>query len=77
MGYLQIKCAHCRKRWAVYNRNMNEESARSCPRCFKTIDEQTWNRFILPAFGMMDDANRELIKDNLDNSPLFGVEYRN
>lgn len=76
MGYLQITCAHCRKRWVVYNRNMNEESARSCPRCLKTIEDQTWRRFILPAFGMLEDANRELVKDNLDRSPLFQVEYR-
>jgi len=55
---------------------MNEESARSCPRCLKTIDSQTWARFILPAFGLMDDANRELVKDNLDRSALFHVEYR-
>lgn len=76
MGYLQITCAHCKKHWVVYNRNMNEESARSCPRCLKAIDSQTWARFILPAFGLMDDANRDLIKDNMNRSPLFRVEYR-
>lgn len=76
MGYIRITCAHCRKRWVVYNRNMNEDSARFCPRCLKAIDSQTWVRFILPAFGLMDDANRELVRDNLNTSPLFKVEYR-
>lgn len=77
MGYLQIICDHCRKHWDVYNRNMNEESARICPRCMRSVDEQTWNRFVLPAFGMMDDAGRELMKDSLNHSPLFRVDYRN
>lgn len=76
MGYLHIKCSHCGGHWEVYNRNMNEDAAKACPHCREEIDYQTWERFILPAFGEMDDANRELVKDHCNRAPLFSVEYR-
>ena len=40
------------------------------------IDSQTWERQILPAFGEFQDMNRELIKDNLNGSVRFSVDFR-
>ena len=76
MGYLRIHCSNCRRRWAVYDRdNWRSESSRTCPHCETKIDAQTWENQVLPAFGMMGDANRELFKDTGYEKPLFRVDY--
>lgn len=76
-GYVRIHCAQCRRRWAVYERDdWKADTARTCPHCGAQIDAQTWERQVLPAFGIMGDANRELIKDHTGYStPLFRVDY--
>lgn len=64
MGMLRIHCEVCGKTWEVYARDdWKSDNARTCPHCFEEIDRQTWERSILPAFGAMQDANRELMKD--------------
>lgn len=41
-----------------------------------SIDTQTWEKQIIPAFASMDDANRELEKDHSGyHTPLFDVSY--
>ena len=77
MGYMKIKCHSCGATWEVYARNVtNVEYARTCPHCFKGIEKQTWEKQIISAFHALDDANRELIKDNTGyNAPLFEVSY--
>lgn len=77
MGYLRIHCANCCRRWSVYGvGNWRSETARTCPHCGAQIDAQTWEKQVLPAFGMMSDANRELIKDHAGYStPLFRVDF--
>lgn len=77
MGYLRIHCSNCRRRWAAYARNSWQSAAsRTCPHCEAQIDAQTWEKQVLPAFGMMGDANRELIKDHTGyHTPLFRVDY--
>lgn len=77
MGYIKIHCAECRRRWAVYARDdWKADAARTCPHCGAQIDPQTWEKQVLPAFGMMGDANRELFKDHTGyHAPLFRVDY--
>ena len=77
MGYLRIHCDYCGGTWDVYRHsNFHERAARTCPHCQQRIDGQTWEKQILPAFGGMMDANRELLKDHTGyHSPLFTVDY--
>lgn len=73
---LKIKCFYCDGSWEVYSRDMNNEKARICPHCQSSIESQTWKNQIMPAFGMLDDANRELFKDHTGHHiPLFSVSY--
>lgn len=77
MGYLKIHCAGCRRSWEVYSRDdWKTDAARTCPHCGAQIDLQTWEKQVLPAFGMMGDANCEIIKDHMGyHTPLFRVDY--
>lgn len=77
MGYLRIHCTECRRRWAVYSRDdWHSIHSRTCPHCGAQIDKRTWENQVLPAFGMMGDANRELIKDRTGyGRPLFRVDF--
>lgn len=77
MGYLRIHCDYCGGTWDVYGHsNFHDRAARTCPHCQQRIDGQTWERQIVPAFGGMMDANRELMKDHSGyHSPLFTVDY--
>ena len=77
MGYLRIHCDYCGGTWDVYGHsNFHERAARTCPHCQQRIDGQTWEKQILPAFGGMMDANRELLKDHSGyHAPLFTVDY--
>ncbi len=78
MGYMKIKCHECGGSWEVYHYNFRDDHLRVCPHCCKEIDRQTWNRQIIPAFGALEDANRELYKDHTGypGVALFTVEYR-
>ena len=77
MGFLRIHCDSCGGTWDVYGRdNWKESRCRTCPHCQSEIDGQDWERFILPAFGGLMDANRELMKTHTGYStPLFAVDY--
>ena len=77
MGFLKIKCHYCNGEWFVYGRdNYKETQYRTCPHCFQKIDGQDWQNHVLPAFGAMMDANRELIKTHTGyHAPLFTVDY--
>ena len=78
MGYMKIKCHECGGSREVYHYNYKDDHLRMCPHCCKEIDRQTWNRQIIPAFGALEDANRELYKDHTGypGVALFTVEYR-
>ena len=71
MAYLQIHCDYCGGKWDVYKRDIKNERARQCPHCFQEIDRQSWEKEVIPAFGMVEDANAELYKDHCDRKPLF------
>lgn len=76
MGYLKIHCDRCSGVWEVYAHQIKDERTRQCPHCHAEIDKQTWERQIVPAFGALDDANRELLKDHTGyHVPRFWVEY--
>jgi len=76
MAFLRIHCEACGGTWEVYQRDdWKDDRARACPHCFAEIDRQTWHNHILPAFGMMADANAELFKDSTGyHKPLFSVD---
>lgn len=69
MGFLRVTCPKCRGRW--YSYQPQDERANVCPHCFAEIDRQTWDSQILPGYGQMEDANRELLKAG----QLFRVDY--
>jgi hypothetical protein len=72
MAYLRIHCDVCGGTWEVYNRDRNDDKARQCPHCFSKIDRQVWQKEVLPAFGAVNDANAELLKEHTGNHrPLF------
>ena len=73
MSYLKIHCGNCKQSWEIYHRdNWKADQERECPHCGSRIEKKTWDRQILPAFGMVDDANRELFKDHTGyHVPLF------
>ena len=77
MGYLKVHCAYCGGTWEVYGAgDWQEDRHRKCPHCFNKVDGQDWHNHILPAFGSMMDANRELIKTHTGyHTPLFTVDY--
>lgn len=77
MGLLRIHCHSCGGTWEVYGRdNWKEDNSRTCPYCHEKIDGQDWNKQILPAFGAMMDANRELMKTHSGyDASLFAVDY--
>ena len=73
MAFMRIYCNSCGGKWEIYDsHNWTHKANRTCPHCCREIDLQTWYRQILPAFGAVSDANRELYKDfcGYDN-PLF------
>lgn len=75
MGFLKILCS-CGRTWEVYGHQIKDDRINQCPHCFSMIDRQTWDNQIIPAFGEMQDANRELVKDSTGyNSKLFQVEF--
>lgn len=75
MAYLRIYCDYCGQKWDVYERSIHDEKSRICPHCMAEIEPQTWSRQIVPALGMVSDANRELYKDHLGyHRPIFTVD---
>lgn len=64
MAYMVIHCESCGGSWQVYDRDdLTHWHAHTCPHCGKRIDRATWEAQVIPAFGAVADANRELFKD--------------
>lgn len=79
MAFLRIRCGHCKQKWEVYERAFNDVRASECPHCGCEIDRQTWVNQVIPALCQTADANRELLKDHLDDGkflriPLFSFD---
>jgi hypothetical protein len=62
--------------WEIYFRDdWNADRARKCPHCQNKIDRQTW-KHVITAFGHVQDANSELIKDHVGyHCPLYTVDF--
>ena len=76
MGHLIVRCDNCGTRWNIYHRDIKNRNAKTCPMCGESINQQTWEKELLPAFGAMEDANRELFKDHTGyHGTLFTVAY--
>lgn len=77
MGHLSIYCDGCGADWRVYHRDdWKHWKSRTCPVCGKSINPETWEHDVLRAFGEMEDANLELMKDNAQyHGALFTVDY--
>ncbi|MED9987842.1 MAG: hypothetical protein UFE77_09050 [Streptococcus salivarius] len=61
--FMKIKCGYCKSHWKISEcDNWNDRKARICPNCGKEIDKQLWQTQIIPGFGQIADANRELQK---------------
>lgn len=74
MGYMRIKCHYCGGTWEVYPKTITE--GRTCPHCSKSIEKQTWEEQIIPAFRALNAANGELMADHTSrHTPLFEVCY--
>lgn len=76
MGHLIVRCDNCGTRWNIYHRDIKNRNAKTCPMCGESINQQTWEKELLPAFGALEDANRELFKDHTGyHGTLFTVGY--
>ena len=77
MGHLSIHCGGCGSDWIVYHRDdFKNWKARTCPVCGKATNPQTWEKQVLRAFGEMEDAGMELVKDHTQlHGTLFTVGY--
>lgn len=64
MVYMEVRCHRCGVSWKVgIADDYHRDGARTCPRCGRAIDWQTWERQVLPALGTVQDANFELARD--------------
>ena len=77
MGFLRIHCKSCGGYWDIYeDDDYKLRKFKTCPHCEKQIDGQDYLNQVLPAFGAMLDANRELKKTSTGyNAPLFTVDF--
>ena len=77
MGFMRIHCHNCGGYWDVYeDDDYKLRKFKTCPHCQEQIDGQDWMNQVLPAFGSMLDANRELKKTHTGyKAPLFTVDF--
>lgn len=77
MGFLRIHCKSCGGYWDIYEGDdFNNPKYKKCPHCDNGIDGQDYYNTVLPAFGAMLDANKELYKTATGyNSALFTVDF--
>lgn len=77
MGFLRIHCHNCGNHWDINEGDdYKQRKYKTCPYCKEQIDGQDFDNQVLPAFGAMMDANRELKKTHTGyNASLFSVEF--
>lgn len=78
MMKIRIKCRECKRAWEIHPRGKwTDDASRECPSCGCSIDRQTWERQIIPAFGAFMDMNREIVKDSTGyDAPMFSVTFK-
>ena len=77
MGVLKVQCYKCRSRYQINAGMIHHIEANKCPYCFAELPRDTWERIVVPAFGELEDANRELYKEHSGyiDTPLFQIGY--
>ena len=77
MGVLKVQCYKCGSRYQVNAGMIKHTEANMCPYCYAELPRDTWERIVIPAFGELEDANRELIKEHSGyvDTPLFQICY--
>lgn len=77
MGFLRIHCKSCGGYWDLHEQDdYKNQRYKKCPYCEEEIDGQDYYNTVLPAFGAMMDATKELEKTSKGyNAPLFRVDY--
>lgn len=77
MGFLRIHCKNCGGYWDIHEDDDYQlRKFKTCPHCKEQIDGQDYLNQVLPAFGAMLDANKELKKTSTGyNAPLFTVDF--
>ena len=77
-GFLKVKCYHCKGTWRLYGDMAHHKDANRCPFCQAQIRRSIWDKIVLPAYGTLEDANRDLLNEHTgyDNVPLFQIEYQ-
>lgn len=78
MGFLKVKCYSCGGTYRIYGDMVFHPAASRCPFCFAEIRRSTWEKIVIPAWGAMEDANRDLQNEHTGykNTPLFQLEYQ-
>lgn len=78
MGFLKIKCYHCNGTYRLYGDMVHHPDANRCPFCYAEIRRSIWDKIVIPAWGTMEDANRDLQNEHTgyNNVPLFQIEYQ-
>ena len=73
---MEIHCHSCGISWkAGIADDYHRDGARTCLKCGKAIDRQTWEKQVLPALGTVQDANFELAGDaaGYENGTRFSI----
>lgn len=73
-----MKCYHCHGVYRLYGDMVQHQDANRCPFCGAEVKRSTWDKIIVPAWGTMEDANRDLQQEytGYPNTTLFQIEYQ-
>lgn len=78
MGFLKVKCYRCHHTYRLYGDMVHHEHANVCPNCFAEIPRGIWERCVIPAWGGIEDANRDLQQTHTGYlyTSLFQIGYQ-
>lgn len=75
---MKVKCYHCKGTYRLYGDMMHHPTANICPFCGEEIRRSVWEHCVLPAWGLMEDTNRDLQQEytGYPDTQLFQIEYQ-
>ena len=78
MGFLKVKCYSCKGVYRLYGDMAHSQDANKCPFCHAEIRRSVWDRIVLPAYGTLEDCNRDLQQEytGYPDTTLFQIEYQ-
>ena len=78
MGFLKVKCYHCKGTYRLYGDMIHHPSANICPFCRAEIRRSVSERCVIPPWAGMEDANRDLQQEytGYSDAQLFQIEYQ-